>query len=659
MAEVINRIKIEIARKRVRPKIFFEDFDRLRKGEVTEPQFKRALSLMNFALSHKEMDQVTALYTSHPGYVNYQQFLQEMNSLFLDESEASPLKAAQKQIGETTHVTVNEDTFLAIEDLKYLMANKRILLKPQFQDFDRSCSGHVTIAQFARVMTNNGLIPSNPSQLSKLTELYSDSHSGVNYRRFCDDYDNIDWNQGLPSGPLDSNDEYPRSKPELPLNLTAMRFFDGIVKTHADAFEVEEKLRAIVTMKRIRASEFFRDFDNLRKGTVNAGQFESALGMMNVNLAQADIQALLNKYRHPDGGIDYASFCKYVESAPELLDKMPDYRAEGTASTMAARKQFMDISQQELQSLHDVLQDYKQQVRTRRVNLKPMFQDFDKAQTGHVTRFQFARVLNQLSLNTVEDNLRLLYRRYLDRGNKEEVNYRDFCKDVDQPEDIFTPNNQFVPNIDAALHYRKTNYPNLQYTTQPLFNEKEFASSSTTHEAFLKRIKNAVNRNKIQLQEYLQHYDRSKSGYITKSQTIEALNTAKLPLLESEFKFLCTHYGVDSQRLNYQQLLSDLDLSIEHQSNPELSELIEICLKRLGNAIRSRRIYIKEFFQGKDKNNRGRVSDSQFRSSLAFGGLYISDSEYSALTDQFRADNNEVNYLAFCNALSRYSSDFF
>jgi hypothetical protein len=34
---------------------------------------------------------------------------------------------------------------------------------------------------------------------------------------------------------------------------------------------VEERIRAVVVMKRIRIGEFFRDFDKLRKGKVTVG----------------------------------------------------------------------------------------------------------------------------------------------------------------------------------------------------------------------------------------------------------------------------------------------------------------------------------------------------------------------------------------------------
>lgn len=42
--------------KRVRIEEFFRDFDKLRKGRVTVPQFRSVLSMLNFPLTEAEFD---------------------------------------------------------------------------------------------------------------------------------------------------------------------------------------------------------------------------------------------------------------------------------------------------------------------------------------------------------------------------------------------------------------------------------------------------------------------------------------------------------------------------------------------------------------------------------------------------------------------------
>ena len=67
--------------------------------------------------------------------------------------------------------------------------------------------------------------------------------------------------------------------------------------------------------------------------------------------------------------------------------------------------------------------------------MKPSFQDFDKTNQGYISKNQFVRILNQFQLFPDEPNLNLLLKRYIDRGNLNEVNYFDFIRDIDYNED--------------------------------------------------------------------------------------------------------------------------------------------------------------------------------------------------------------------------------
>jgi len=77
-----------------------------------------------------------------------------------------------------------------------------------------------------------------------------------------------------------------------------------------------------------------------------------------------------------------------------------------------------------------------------------------------------------MAVAPTEDHLRVILKRYLDKGNMEEVNYMDFCKDADKPEDIFTPYDQTGVDYEQILDMRKTNFPNLQYTTKPVIEAR-------------------------------------------------------------------------------------------------------------------------------------------------------------------------------------------
>jgi len=58
------------------------------------------------------------------------------------------------------------------------------------------------------------------------------------------------------------------NKSTLGLKVLENRFSQPTVNLSNDPNDVEQRLRSLVLMKRIRINEFFKDFDKLRKGKV-------------------------------------------------------------------------------------------------------------------------------------------------------------------------------------------------------------------------------------------------------------------------------------------------------------------------------------------------------------------------------------------------------
>lgn len=71
----------------------------------------------------------------------------------------------------------------ALQEMRRQVIANRILLKPSFQDFDRSKCCHVTDQQFARVLKNLGIFPSNDQVFQLITRKYFDKGNTkeVNY----------------------------------------------------------------------------------------------------------------------------------------------------------------------------------------------------------------------------------------------------------------------------------------------------------------------------------------------------------------------------------------------------------------------------------------------------------------------------------------------
>jgi len=79
--DVETRLQACVVMKRVRIEEFFLDFDKLRKGKVTNHQFYSILSMMNFHLTKEELDSLAARYNCD-GMFNYKDFCANINGAF-------------------------------------------------------------------------------------------------------------------------------------------------------------------------------------------------------------------------------------------------------------------------------------------------------------------------------------------------------------------------------------------------------------------------------------------------------------------------------------------------------------------------------------------------------------------------------------------------
>lgn len=237
----------------------------------------------------------------------------------------------------------------AVVEIRRLIVSNRILLKPSFQDFDRTKSCHVTDQQFQRVLKNLGLLPASDQVYDLIIRKYLDKNNKreVNYFSFVADVDRPEdmfpqlasrlrakaakeakaaskpgsANAATPAITA-SNFFYPGSTREI--NVLENRYLQAAVHIAHDPSDVEQRLQAVVVMKRVRIEEFFRDFDKLRKGKVTVPQFRTVLSMLNFPLTEAEFQSLANQYDE-DGHFGYSAFCYNINLAftQKGIDKDP------------------------------------------------------------------------------------------------------------------------------------------------------------------------------------------------------------------------------------------------------------------------------------------------------------------------------------------------
>jgi len=210
--------------------------------------------------------------------------------------------------------------------------------------------------------------------------------------------------------------------------------------THHD-LNVVEKIQARVVERRLRLAEHFQDYDPLRKGFCEHGQVKAVFNLLKIHLEIDEFNELFQMY---EGGLRegehlfcYAAFCAEVDSAftTNYLEKQPLARIGMTdaTTTIHARRNFVNLTPEQASAIEKLEAGIQARIRTRRILVRPDFARFDSAHRGHVTKGQFARVMNGLGFQMDAAAIDLLGLKYADLGNHTDFNYVDFCKSCDPP----------------------------------------------------------------------------------------------------------------------------------------------------------------------------------------------------------------------------------
>jgi hypothetical protein len=119
----------------------------------------------------------------------------------------------------------------------------------------------------------------------------------------------------------------------------------------------------------------------------------------------------------------------------------------------------------------------------------------------------------------------------MDKGNADEVNYVDFCNEVDTHEGIF--------GVGRAHNQSFDYYPR----TQPRKVETDIVKLRPDDvEDVLARIRLFCKQRRTRVAEFFRDFDKLRSGFITDSQFRIGLNMAKIVLSSTEFEQLMEHF---------------------------------------------------------------------------------------------------------------------
>jgi len=279
--------------------------------------------------------------------------------------------------------------------------------------------GRVTREQFVRCFPFHADI--DPDDFKLLCERYGTKDGDVSYMALHNEVSDV--MQGV-------DQPFPTS----PLHLRP----DNAEWAHASV-NVVDRLRAKVCERRVRLLDNFQDFDPLRKGYCLPGQVKSVLTITNLakEIDRSDYEDLLARYVEYDGRFNYKALVTDIDNAftrPGLeREPLAQVDMPSPASTACARRNPMKVHSQKMLKIDWVMDKVRTFVRKNRVDLKPMFIDFDKEHRGYISRNQFSRIMSMINMDLGEKDFSYICSVHCDLGNHTDFNWKMFLRTVDPP----------------------------------------------------------------------------------------------------------------------------------------------------------------------------------------------------------------------------------
>lgn len=197
---ICSRLQTYVYKRQVRLTDFFQSFDRLSKGKVTQQKFHSVIGQTNLPLTPSQMDVVALRFTppGEPDMFDYKSFCAEVNAIFgPTQIVKDPTGQFDKFVKANPDPSATLQTLQAQDDLKIKrilsrmktdVVSKRLNIVEQFMDYDKMPrKNYVTKQQFKQCIARLGL-STNPAEYDVLCKKYRCTDmDDMNYMAFCRD----------------------------------------------------------------------------------------------------------------------------------------------------------------------------------------------------------------------------------------------------------------------------------------------------------------------------------------------------------------------------------------------------------------------------------------------------------------------------------------
>ncbi len=288
-----------------------------------------------------------------------------------------------------------------------------------------------------------------------------------------------------------------------------------------------------------------------------------------------------------------------------------------------------------------------------------------------MTKQQFLRVLDLLKIAAPDAVTQALLRRYMDKGNVDEVNYVDFCEAVDGSHALF--------GVGRDFNHSFAYFPK----TQPRVSQAEIVRNSPDDvEDVLARVRQLCAQQRIRIGEFFRDFDKLRTGFITSAQFRIGLSMAKVVVSHPEFALLAAHFKApkEGDHVCWREFCDAVDAvftkkHLERSVDTPLNDAntatvygraaasaqeaatVADIVQRFQEVVRKHRLDAKSFFQDFDKHRHFKVSPKIFRQVLTTHGFPLSEAEVACVAKLYGCNStsgNEIRYADFlkdCNVL--------
>lgn len=283
-----------------------------------------------------------------------------------------------------------------------------------------------------------------------------------------------------------------------------------------------EKIQTICKQKNVRISEFMRDFDRLRSGSITETQFLSCLSMSKLFFTREESKLLIEKYRNPEKPKEvlWRKFCDEVDEV--FVVKELEKRNDIDQLNHITKSSFSlsELSLADQATLQDILKDMKKFFEVNRIDPKPAFANYDHLKRGKVLSSQFQKICHSMKYYIDDAKIEILMKKYGDAISYE-INYILILND----------SNEIGGNFVLGDEEKSGNGKNITPVLSSANNFYTYQTHSRVYDSdvmeVIDKIKNVVKINRIRLQEFFNDFDTLRKGVVTKAKFRTAMNMAK------------------------------------------------------------------------------------------------------------------------------------